>query len=136
MWSSEILQGAKYEGTKQLLRKLVDYWDPVDEAFVLDEDVLHVEVDDIYFITGLSRRGLEVSLIGVGLESLTVCEYNQEYCTAEAKVKSTGVQIKYIRNLSLKDIVYTINRMAGSVVGHLATRQYGSSPDLLGAETL
>ena len=51
---------------KQLLRKLVDYWDPVDEAFVLDEDVLHVEVDDIYFLTGLSRQGLEVSLTGVG----------------------------------------------------------------------
>lgn len=34
---------------KELLRKLVDYWDLVDEAFVQDEDVLHIEVDDIYF---------------------------------------------------------------------------------------
>ena len=40
---------------KKLLRKLVEYWDPVDEVFVLDEDVFHIEVDDIYFLTGLSR---------------------------------------------------------------------------------
>jgi len=61
---------------KQLLRKLVDYWDLVDEAFIFDEDVLHIEVDDIYFLTGLSRRDLEVSLTGVGpQDALIVREY-------------------------------------------------------------
>ena len=51
-------------------------------------------------------------------------EYTHEYCTAESKVNSTGVPIKYIRNPILKAIVYTINKMEGSVVGHLATRPY------------
>lgn len=39
---------------KKLLQKLVDYQDPVDEAFVLDEDVIHIEMDEIYFLTGFS----------------------------------------------------------------------------------
>lgn len=39
-------------------------------------------------------------------------------------MNSSGVPIKYIRNLGLKAIVYTINMMAGSAEGHLATRPY------------
>jgi len=110
---------------KQLLHKLIEYWDPVDEAFTLDEDLLHIEVDDIYFLTGLSHRGLEVSLTGLGPRGLlTVREYTEKYCTAEAKVNSSGVPIKYIWNLGLKAIVYTINMMARSAAGHLAMRPY------------
>jgi len=104
---------------------LIEYWDPVDEAFTLDEDPLHIEVDDIYFLTELSRRGLAVSLTGLGpRDLLTVREYTEQYCTAEAKVNSSGVPIKYIWNLGLKAIVYTINMMAGSAAGHLAMRPY------------
>jgi len=104
---------------------LIEYWDRVDEAFTLDEDPLHIEVDDIYFLTRLSRHGNEVSLTGVGPQDLLIVwEYIEQYCTAEEKVNSSGVPIKYIRNLGLKAIVYTINKMAGSAAGHLATRPY------------
>ena len=110
---------------KQLLRKLIEYWDPVDESFTLDEDPLHLEVDDIYFMTGLSRRGQEISLTGIGPKDLlTVREYTALYCMPDTRVNSSGVPIKFIRDLGLRAIVYTINRMAGSAAGHLATRPY------------
>jgi len=110
---------------KQLLRKLIEYWDPVDESFTLDEDPLHLEVDDIYFLTGLSRRGQEISLTGIGPKDLlTVREYTALYCTPDTRVNSSGVPIRFIRDLGLRAIVYTINRMAGSAAGHLATRPY------------
>lgn len=32
---------------KQLLHKLIEYWDPIDESFTLDKDPLHLKVDDI-----------------------------------------------------------------------------------------
>ena len=41
---------------------LVDYWDPDSESFRLDGMSLTIEVEDIYFITGLSRRGEIVNL--------------------------------------------------------------------------
>lgn len=108
---------------KQLLRKLIEYW--VDEAFKLDEDPLHIEVDDIYFLTGLSCREHKISLTCVGpWDLLTVREYTTLYCTDDAKVESSGVPIRYIRDLGLKAIVYTINQMARSATGHLATRPY------------
>ena len=50
----KFFQVPNMKAQKQLLRKLIEYWDPVDESFTLDEDPLHLEVDDIYFMTGLS----------------------------------------------------------------------------------
>ena len=40
-----------------LLQMLVDYWDPNLESFQIDGMSLTIEVEDIYFITGLSRWG-------------------------------------------------------------------------------
>lgn len=115
------------KGQRQLLRKLVNYFDSLDKAFILDEYVIHIEVDSIYFLKGLSCSGLETILPGVVLrDALTVREYTWEYCTPNAKVNSSGVPIKYIHNLILKAIVYAINRMAGSTMGHLTTQPYMS----------
>ena len=45
-----------------LLQMLVDYWDPDSESFWIDGMFLTIEVEDIYFIIGLSRRGEMVNL--------------------------------------------------------------------------
>ena len=39
----------------RLLQMLVDYWDPDSESFQIERMFLTIEVEDIYFITGLSR---------------------------------------------------------------------------------
>ena len=39
----------------RLLQMLVDYWDPDSESFHIDGMSLTIEVEVIYFITGLSR---------------------------------------------------------------------------------
>ena len=38
----------------RLLQLLVDYWDPESGTFQIDGMSLNIEVEDIYFITGLS----------------------------------------------------------------------------------
>ena len=38
----------------RLLQRLVDYWDPESKTFQIDGMSLSIEVEDIYFITGLS----------------------------------------------------------------------------------
>ena len=47
----------------RLLQMLVDYWDPYSESFWIDGMSLTIEVEDIYFITGLSRRGEVVTFV-------------------------------------------------------------------------
>ena len=59
---------------------LVDYWDPDTETFHLDKMPLSHEVEDIYFITGLSHRGEVVNLWARGLGGgLMIEEYIAVY---------------------------------------------------------
>ena len=59
-----------------LLQMLVDYWDLDSESFQIDGMSITIEVEDIYFITGLSRRGELVNLNSCGPEGgLTIDEY-------------------------------------------------------------
>ena len=46
----------------RILQMLVDYWDPDSESFHIDGMSLSIEIEDIYFIIGLSRRGEVVNL--------------------------------------------------------------------------
>ena len=60
-----------------LLQLLIRYWDPDYLLFMVDDEPLPLEVEDIYFLTGLSRRGREANLHGGdrGDASLTIQEY-------------------------------------------------------------
>jgi len=40
----------------RLLEMLIDYWNIEEDAFMIDQMPLKIEVEDIYFITSLSRR--------------------------------------------------------------------------------
>jgi hypothetical protein len=41
----------------RLLNQLIEYWHPDAEAFMLEHQSLTLTMKDIYFLTGLSRRG-------------------------------------------------------------------------------
>ena len=47
-----------------LLEHILQMWNPEQQYFKVGSDILTVEVEDIYFLTGLSRRGAPISLIG------------------------------------------------------------------------
>jgi len=59
----------------RMLEMLVGYWDPDVEAFMLDCQPLRIEVEDIYFLTGLSPRGMVASLKDRNIGGLMVYEY-------------------------------------------------------------
>ena len=65
-----------------LLEMLVNYWE-------LEEDCFMIEVEDIYFITGLSRRGDPVDLHSKPLGGLTVDDYVHVYCVEGSKKVGT-----------------------------------------------
>ena len=47
-----------------LLKKFISYWDHDLGAFDLQGEILEVTVEDMYFITGLSLRGMPMNLEG------------------------------------------------------------------------
>ena len=49
------LQISSMRSETLLLQLLIGYWDPNTSQFVIDDESILFEVEDIYFLTGLSR---------------------------------------------------------------------------------
>ena len=97
-----------------LLQMLINYWDPNIEAFQLDAMPLRLEVEDVYFITRLSRYS-EVGNLrdrGVG-GGLTIDEYIAIYFLPDTKKVGSQVLLNTIWSLNLKVIVIVLARIAG-----------------------
>ena len=106
----------------RLLQMFVDYWDPDTEAFILDGMPLRLEVEDIYFILGLSHRGEVVNLRtrGVG-GGLTIEDYIVAYGIPNTEKIGIQVLVNVIQSLSLKVIVLVLERITGLESLHQAS---------------
>jgi hypothetical protein len=58
----------------RILNALVDYWNPDVEAFMLEGQSLTPTIKDIYFLTGLSRRGEPVNFYTFPSGPLNIAE--------------------------------------------------------------
>ena len=47
-----------------LIEMFIHYWSIEDDSFMIDQMPMRIEIEDIYFITGLSRRGEVVHSTG------------------------------------------------------------------------
>jgi hypothetical protein len=108
----------------RLLEYLVRMWDPDQQVFIVGSHTLTIDIEDIYFLTGLSRRGSYVSLSGSRRGGLKMSEYCNQYCVPEAERQKGKVAIWGVTDLNLRTILFTITRMAGSVALHMALQSY------------
>ena len=91
----------------------VNYLDLDIDTFQIDGIPLRLEVEDIYFITRLSRRGKIVNLRACGVGGgLTIDEYIAVYYLLETEKVGIQVLVNAILNLSLKVIVLVLGRIA------------------------
>jgi hypothetical protein len=103
----------------RLLQMLVNLWDPKTEAFNLNGKPLRIEVDDIYFLIGLSHRGEVVNLKswrdggGMNIE-----DYIATHCVASIDKVGSQLPIGVIENLSLKIIALVLTWISGSASLH------------------
>ena len=77
----------------RLLEYLVHMWDPDQHVFHVGVHTLSLDIEDIYFLTGLSRRGYYVSLTGSKGGGLLMSEYLRLHCVSEAERKKGKVVI-------------------------------------------
>jgi hypothetical protein len=108
----------------RLLEYLVRMWDPDQQVFHVGVHTLSLDIEDIYFLTGLSRRRHYVSLTGGRGGGLPMSEYYRLHCVPEAERKKGKVVIWGVRDLTLRTILFTIARMAGSSTPHMALQSY------------
>ena len=101
---------------------LVDYWDPDSESFHIDGMSLSIEIEYIYFITRLSRRGEVVNLRSCGPGGgLTIDEYIVVYCFPDTKKVGSQIPTNSIQVLGLKAILLELDRIAGLASLHQAS---------------
>jgi hypothetical protein len=108
----------------KLLEYLVHMWDPDQQVFHVGAHTLSIDIEDIYFLTGFSRRGYYVSLTGSRGGGLKMSEYCNQYCVPEAERKKGKVSIWGVQDLTLHTILFTIARMAGSSTPHMELQSY------------
>ena len=75
----------------RLLNALIDYLHPDTEAFMLEGQSLVPTTEDIYFLTGLSRRGEPVNFQTFPAGPSKVSELIAEYCEAGTEQVSSSV---------------------------------------------
>ena len=94
---------------------LLDYWDPDLASFHINGMSLTIEVEDIYFITGLSRWGEVVNLCSRGGPGggPTIDEYIAVYCYPDTEKVGSQIPTNSIQVLGLKAILLTIGRIVG-----------------------
>ena len=84
---------------------------------------MEVTIEDIYFITRLSRRGMPVNIEGIDRcgDPLSIQDYVDTYFPPGMQKKGTCIPIVHIRSFPLQVAVSTVVRIAGSFALHLAT---------------
>jgi hypothetical protein len=68
-----------------LLEHIVHMWDPDQQVFHVGMHTLTIDIEDIYFLTRLSRRGSHVTLTGSRRGGRKMSEYVREHCVPEAE---------------------------------------------------
>ena len=78
-----------------LLHRIIEWWDPDEGTFHEGDQALTIERYDIYFLTGLSRRGQPVNLRGVATDVRDTVESLIERCYVPGSRKSSN-QLKIV----------------------------------------
>ena len=107
----------------ELLQLLIGYWDEDLELFQIDGENINLDLEDIYFVTGLSRRGAVPNLKSVkGLPMFTMDEYIAAHCPEGTAKVGTQVPISMIQSIPLKAVLLGIARVTGDAAPHRASR--------------
>jgi len=101
------------------LEWLVERWNVQDQCFYIGGHQLEMELADIYFITGLPKRGEHLTLFGTRPGGQSINSLQVEWCNVQTQEK--GIDIKTISRLELMVIAFTVTRLCGAAALHIAT---------------
>jgi len=87
--------------------------------------VIPFTIDDIYFLTGLSRWGAPISLSGFDEGGESVRDYIQQFCQEGAQPsRDRKINIRDVSDLPLRTTLFTLTKLAGNATLHLANKSY------------
>ena len=99
-------------------------WDLDQENFVVGVCILPIDIEDIYFLTGLSMRGSPVVLSGARGGAGSLDDIINQHCSLGTESQSGKIKIKSLVDLPFRTVVYTIGKVAGTRDSHLTSRSH------------
>ena len=86
------------------------------------DQVLDIDVDDIYFLTELPCQGESVYFDGQGGGEELVDSYVSDLCVEGTRKQGRKLPIQHVADIPLKTILFTVTCIAGSMSTHLASK--------------
>jgi hypothetical protein len=105
-----------------LLEQMIGLWDVAEQGFHIGTQLLTIELEDVYFLTGLLKRGVSISFTGQRALPEQVDMYLSGHWILGARLVGGRIPIKDIRDLPLQSILFAITSVIGSTSTHLASR--------------
>ena len=96
---------------EQLLEHILCMWNPEQQYFEVGGHIITVEVEDIYFLIGLSRRGAPISLTGSHARDITTRELIDHHCAPGTRTQGKKIPIRVLKNGPLWTILFTMQRV-------------------------
>ena len=109
---------------EQLLEYILWMWNLEQQYFEVGAHILTVEVEDIYFLTGLSRQGAPISLTGSRDRDITTRELIDRHCVLGTGASGKKIPIRSVMDGPLWIILFTMPRVARSQGVHQASRAH------------
>ena len=107
-----------------LLEHILQMWNPEQQYFKVGAHILIVEVEDIYFLTGLSRRGAPISLTSSHGGDITTRELIDRHYAPGTGTSGKNIPIKVVIDRALQTVLFTMQRVARSQGVHQASRAH------------
>ena len=108
----------------RLLEYILKTWNPEQQHFEVGAHILTMEVEYIYFLTGISRIGVPISLTCPHGGDVTTQVLIDQYCFPRTQMSGKNIPIKYVWDLPLRTVLFTMQRVSRSHVAHKASRAH------------
>jgi hypothetical protein len=84
-----------------LLEYLIGLWDNDEKLFRIGSHMLEINIEDVYFLMGLSKRGAPILLSGHQSTPHPTEAYVSQYCVLGSRLVGGRIVIKDVMDLSL-----------------------------------
>ena len=99
---------------EQILEHILEIWNPEQQYFEVGAHILIVEVEDIYFLIGLSRRGAPISLTSSRGGDITTRELIDRHYATGTRTSGKKIPIRVLTDGPLRTVLFTMQRVAES----------------------
>ena len=107
-----------YAEATSIVELIVSLWDVTDQSFQVGPYILKLEMEDIYFLTNLSKRGEDVIFNSHQDSEFSTEDYIEEFCREGTHKVSGKISMKDVGSLPLSTILFTITKLTGSMGLH------------------